>query len=60
METCKKVACKMLVKLTVGFMSTGNDDLPANLGLWDQNLALKWVQSHIKDLGGDPKKVFFF
>jgi len=38
-------------------MSTSNDDLPANLGLWDQNLAMKWVQTHIQDFGGDPKKV---
>jgi len=38
-------------------MSTSNDDMPANLGLWDQNLALKWVQNHIKDFGGNPDQV---
>ena len=38
----------------LGFMSTSNDDMPANLGLWDQNLALKWVQNNIKDFGGNP------
>ena len=41
----------------LGFMSTSNDDLPANLGLWDQNLALRWVQNYIREFGGDPKKV---
>ena len=41
----------------LGFMSTSNDDLPANLGLWDQNLAMKWVQSHIENFGGNPKQV---
>jgi hypothetical protein len=41
----------------LGFLSTSNDDIPANLGLWDQNLALKWIQSNIKAFGGDPDKV---
>ena len=41
----------------LGFMSTSNDDMPANLGLWDQKLALQWVQSHIKNFGGNPNKV---
>jgi len=40
-----------------GFMTTNNDDLPANLGLWDQNLALQWIQNHISAFGGDPKQV---
>jgi carboxylesterase type B len=39
-------------------MSTSNDDMPANLGLWDQNLALKWVKNNIRDFGGNPNKVF--
>lgn len=41
----------------LGFMSTSNDDMPGNLGLWDQNLALKWVQNNIREFGGDPNKV---
>lgn len=31
-----------------------------NFGLKDQVLALKWVQSHIKEFGGDPSKVTIF
>ncbi|CAD5205977.1 unnamed protein product [Bursaphelenchus okinawaensis] len=40
-----------------GFMSTGDEAMPGNLGLWDQTLALKWVQENIKAFGGNPNKV---
>jgi carboxylesterase type B len=38
-------------------MSTSDDVIPGNLGLWDQNLALKWVKQNIEDFGGDPDRV---
>jgi acetylcholinesterase len=38
-------------------MSTSDDIIPGNMGLWDQNSALKWVQANIDDYGGDPNQV---
>ncbi|XP_050509776.1 juvenile hormone esterase-like [Diabrotica virgifera virgifera] len=40
-----------------GFLSTGDETIPGNYGLKDQNLALQWVQKNIKNFGGDPDKV---
>ncbi|KAL4232580.1 acetylcholinesterase [Mactra antiquata] len=42
-----------------GFISDGST-YSGNLGLWDQQLALKWIQNNIKDFGGDPAEVTLF
>ncbi|XP_058796191.1 esterase FE4-like [Phymastichus coffea] len=42
---------------TFGYISTGDDRVPANLGLKDQVVALKWIQKHISAFGGDPNSV---
>ena len=41
----------------LGFLSLGNDAVPGNMGLWDQNTALTWVHHHIVHFGGDPDQV---
>ncbi|CAG9853606.1 unnamed protein product [Phyllotreta striolata] len=42
---------------SLGFLSTDDGVIPANLYLKDQILGLKWVQKNIKKFGGDPEKV---
>jgi len=41
----------------LGFLGMNDDVLPGNLGLWDQRLALMWIQKNIHTFGGDPDKV---
>lgn len=43
-----------------GFFTSGDDAIPANLGLRDQRLALQWVNENIEVFGGDPGKVTVF
>ncbi|XP_033726693.1 uncharacterized protein LOC117316264 [Pecten maximus] len=43
-----------------GFLSTMDSTLPGNYGLWDQRLALQWVQYNIEFFGGNPRSVTLF
>uniref|UniRef100_A0A8C9YYW3 Carboxylic ester hydrolase n=1 Tax=Sander lucioperca TaxID=283035 RepID=A0A8C9YYW3_SANLU len=45
---------------TMGFLSTGDSDLPGNYGLWDQHAAIAWVNRNIRSFGGDPDNITIF
>lgn len=55
------VVVTMAYRLGVfGFFShpeLGNGQAPANFGLLDQLMALRWIKDHIADFGGDPDNV---
>ncbi|XP_066292855.1 cholinesterase 1-like [Branchiostoma lanceolatum] len=44
----------------LGFLYTGTDDAPGNMGLTDQLLALQWVQENMPSFGGDSSKVTIY
>ncbi|NXK88245.1 CHLE Cholinesterase, partial [Formicarius rufipectus] len=45
----------------LGFLALpGNQEAPGNAGLFDQRLALRWVQENIAAFGGNPKSVTIF
>lgn len=44
----------------LGFLSTGDEVVPGNNGLKDQNLALRWVKKNIKHFGGNPDLITVF
>lgn len=41
----------------LGFLSTGDEIVPGNNGLKDQNLAIKWTKDNVKVFGGDPERI---
>jgi carboxylesterase type B len=58
METKEVVMVFMAYRVAaLGFLSTGDQEAPGNIGLKDQALAIKWTVKNIKYFGGDSKKI---
>lgn len=53
----KNVTTLDTIFLLLGFLSTVDDIIPGNLGIKDQQLAMKWVSKRIKHFGGDPSRI---
>ena len=44
----------------LGFLTSGDKEAPPNVGILDQQMALRWVRDHISAFGGDPERVTIF
>lgn len=44
----------------LGFLYFGRPDSPGNAGMFDQLMALQWINDNIHQFGGDPNRVTLF
>uniref|UniRef100_A0A646QIJ6 Acetylcholinesterase n=1 Tax=Hemiscolopendra marginata TaxID=943146 RepID=A0A646QIJ6_9MYRI len=43
-----------------GFLSTGDEEIPGNMGLLDQLAAIRWMKNNADAFGGDPERITIF
>ncbi len=43
-----------------GFLNGRTEGAPGNMGIYDQSLALNWIEDNIESFGGDPNKLVPF
>ncbi|EDW74339.2 uncharacterized protein Dwil_GK21859 [Drosophila willistoni] len=61
MDTQSVILVTMSYRLgALGFLSTGDSNMPGNFGLKDQNLVFLWVRHNINSFDGDNKKITIF
>ncbi|KAF5294311.1 hypothetical protein FQA39_LY13455 [Lamprigera yunnana] len=42
------------------YFGIGSEEAPANMGLWDQALAIRWIKDNALAFGGDPELITLF
>jgi carboxylesterase type B len=64
MDSCMGISCSLPFGQFTDCSRRGGKEAAKNgaqnLGLYDQKLALEWVQSYIHNFGGDKSKVTVF
>ncbi|XP_023031652.1 juvenile hormone esterase [Drosophila willistoni] len=61
MDTGEVILVTMAYRLgPLGFLSTGDWNMPGNFGLKDQHMVLKWIRNNIESFDGDRTKVTIF